>query len=114
MKTYEEEKLKEEYTIKRSPSNLEEAKILDRRCKMPAYIFTYVYGVVGALLLGIGMCLAMGVIGGSTTIFLVIGIIVGLIGIVLVATNYPIFNKLLRSRKEKYSSQILLLLNKEE
>ena len=45
---------------------------------------------------------------------LVIGIIVGLIGIVLVATNYPIFNKLLRSRKEKYSSQILLLLNKEE
>ena len=98
MKTYEEEKLKEEYTIKRSPSNLEEAKILDRRCKMPAYIFTYV----------------LGVIGGSTTIFLVIGIIVGLIGIVLVATNYPIFNKLLRSRKEKYSSKILLLLNKEE
>ncbi len=114
MKEFEEEKLREEYQIKAKKTNLEEAKRLDRKCKLPVYIFTYTFGILGALILGIGMCLAMNVIGGGTTLMITLGIIIGVIGIAMVSINYPIFTSLLRKRKEKFSSAILLSLNKNE
>lgn len=48
MKEFEEEKLREEYQIKAEKTNLEEAKRLDRKCKLPVYIFTYTFGILGA------------------------------------------------------------------
>lgn len=60
------------------------------------------------------MCLAMNVIGGGTTLMITLGIIIGLIGIVIVSVNYPLYSIFLRKRKEKYSSAILLELNKSE
>lgn len=114
MKEFEEEKLREEYQIKAKKTNLEEAKRLDRKCKLPVYIFTYTFGILGALILGIGMCLAMNVIGGGTTLMITLGIIIGIIGIAMVSINYPIFTIFLRKRKEKFSSAILLSLNKNE
>lgn len=39
---------------------------LDRRAKLPATVFTYTFGIVFALVLGVGMCLAMQVIGTGT------------------------------------------------
>jgi uncharacterized membrane protein YuzA (DUF378 family) len=113
MKNYDEEKLKEEYTPK-IKTNLDEAEKLDRKVKLPAQIFTYTFGIIGALILGIGMCLAMKVIGDGTTLALVFGIIIGIIGIVMVAANYPAYQKILKIRKEKYASTILVLLNKDE
>lgn len=59
------------------------------------------------------MCLAMNVIGGGTTLMITLGIIIGLIGIVIVSVNYPLYSIFLRKRK-KYSSAILLELNKSE
>lgn len=114
MKEFEEEKLREEYQIKAKKTNLEEAKRLDRKCKLPVYIFTYTFGILGALILGIGMCLAMNVIGGGTTLMITLGIIIGIIGIAMVSINYPLFTSFLRKRKEKFSSAILLSLNKNE
>ena len=38
MKNYDEERLREEYTTK-AKTGLEEAKKLDQKCKLPAYIF---------------------------------------------------------------------------
>lgn len=114
MKEFDAEKLKEEYQVKPKKTNFEEAKKLDRKCKLPVYIFTYTFGIIGALILGIGMCLAMNVIGGGTTLMITLGIIIGLIGIVIVSVNYPLYSIFLRKRKEKYSSAILLELNKSE
>lgn len=111
MKEFEEEKLREEYQIKSKKTNLEEAKRLDRKCKLPVYIFTYTFGILGVLILGIGMCLAMNVIGGGTTLMITLGIIIGVIGIAMVSINYPIFAYFLRKRKEKFSSAILIALN---
>ena len=39
---------------------------LDRRAKLPATVFTYTFGIVFAPVLGVGMCLAMQVIGTGT------------------------------------------------
>ena len=112
MKNLDEEKLREEYTIKKH-DGLEEAKRLDHIVKLPVYIFAYSFGVLGALILGLGMCLAMQVIGSGTGL-MILGIMIGIIGIAIVSMNYPIFKHILQIRKEKYASQILLALNKKE
>lgn len=71
---------------------------------------TYALGIGGSLILGVGMCLAMGILwGGSFAMGL--GIVVGLIGIVLIAVNYPLCQKLLARRKEKFAASFLLALN---
>ena len=40
---------------------------------------------------------------------MVIGIVIGLIGILGVSINYPIYKKLLQKGKEKYGSDIIRL-----
>ena len=108
------EKLINEYSEKKV-TKLDELKALDSKVKRPALIFAYIFGTIGSLVLGVGMCLAMKIIGGTTPL-MIIGIIVGLIGIAMVSTTYPIYAKILKSRKAKYADEIISksneLLNK--
>jgi len=55
------------------------------------------------------MCLAMGVIGGGTTPMFILGIITGIIGIVGICVNYPIYTAMLNPRKKKYAADIMKL-----
>ncbi len=96
------EKIRNQYT-EREKTKLDELKSLDRKVKRPASIFAYVFGAIGALVLGTGMCLAMKIIGD----FMALGIVIGLVGIAMVSLTYPIYKGILQSRKKKYSSQIL-------
>lgn len=109
MENLEEERLRAEYTPK-SETKVDKALKLEKKMKLPAYIFAYSYGLIGALLLGIGMCLVMEVIA-SGLFAIVFGIIIGIIGIIIISTNYPLFKHFLRKRKEKYASRILVILN---
>ncbi len=84
-------------------------KKLDRKAKMPADAFGYTFGTISALVLGIGMCLAMDVIGGGSTLAFAMGIVVGILGIVGCAITYPIFQKLRKKGMEKYANDIILL-----
>ena len=84
-------------------------KKLDRKAKSKANIFTYTFGVIMALVLGVGMCLSMKIIGTGSTFMTVVGIIVGIIGIVGVSVNYPVYKKLLESGKQKYAFEIMQL-----
>ena len=79
---------------------------LDAKAKLPATVFTYTFGIVAALIFGIGMCLAMGQIGSGTTVSFVAGIVVGIIGM---GVNYPIYKKLLANGKQKYAFEIVEL-----
>lgn len=98
------EKIREEYISKES-NTLEDLKRLDQKVKRPAYIFAYTFGMMGSLILGIGMCLAMKVIGN----WMAPGIFIGVLGIIMVSINYPIYQKLLIKRKQKYQKEILAL-----
>lgn len=102
------EKIAEEYS-KKSDSKVIALKKLDRKAKLPAEIFTYSFGIIGALILGVGMCLAMGVIGAGTVAFMVAGIIIGAIGIAMVSVNYPVYKKMLAKNKQKYAFEIMEL-----
>ena len=82
---------------------------LDRKAKNPANIFAYSFGVGMTLLLGLGMCLSMGVIGDGSLMMSGGGILLGVLGLVGVGVNYPIYKKLLRTGKEKYAFEIMQL-----
>lgn len=105
------EKIRASYT-QNKPTKLDELKKLDKKVKRPVQIFAYLFGSLSSLVLGAGMSLAMKVIGDS----MMLGIGVGLLGILLVSINYPLYKTILKSRKNKYSNQIVemtdSLLNK--
>lgn len=81
---------------------------LDRKAKMPATVFTYTFGIVSSLVAGLGMCLSMQVIGGGA-LWMVVGIILGIIGFTGCGVNYPIYLKLLEKGKQKYAYEIVEL-----
>ena len=67
-------------------------------------------GVVGTLIMGTGMSLVMTEIGdllGSLAI--VAGITVGIVGILLAALAYPIYNRVLKKQRQKIAPEILRL-----
>ena len=99
------EQLANEYAPK-DTSKIVALRKLDAKAKLPATVFTYTFGIVAALIFGIGMCLAMGQIGSGTMVSFVAGIVVGIIGM---GVNYPIYKKLLANGKQKYAFEIMEL-----
>ena len=98
------ESIAKDYAPKES-SKLVALKKLDNKAKLPATIFTYSCGIVSALIFGTGMCMAMGEIGGS----MVMGILIGIIGMFGCGVNYPIYKKMLENGKAKYAYEIVQL-----
>ena len=67
-------------------------------------------GVIGALIMGTGMSLAMTDIGSVLgSLAMALGILVGVVGMVLVALAYPLYNRVLRKEREKIAPEILQL-----
>lgn len=83
-------------------------KKLDRKAKSKANIFAYSFGVIASLVLGVGMCLSMKVIGNGS-FMMILGIVIGIIGIIGISVNYPIYKRLIESGKKKYSFEIMQL-----
>ncbi len=90
-------------------SKLVALKKLDRKAKLPAQVFTCSFGIVGALILGVGMCLCMGVIGQGLPMAMPLGVVIGMIGIGMVSFNYPVYKKLLEKGKRKYAFEVMEL-----
>lgn len=102
------ERIASEYAP-RETSKIIALKKLDKKAKMPATIFTYTFGIISSLILGTGMCLSMKIIGNGSTLMSVLGIIIGILGIVGAGINYPLYIKLLKKGKKKYSFEIMQL-----
>ena len=83
-------------------------KKLDNRAKLPAIIFAYSLGIASSLVVGVGMCLAMQVIG-SGVVSMALGIVIGVIGFIGCGVNYPIYKKKLERGKAKYAYEIVEL-----
>ena len=62
----------------------------------------------GALVFGLGMCLAMQIIG-SGIILIALGVLLGIIGIGGMLIAYPVYRKVFNTTKEKYTPRILEL-----
>ncbi len=101
------ESIAKEYAPKNN-SKIVALKKIDKKAKLPAEIFAYSFGIISALVAGIGMCLAMQVIGTGFSM-MVLGIVVGIIGFAGTGINYPIYKKILKKGKEKYAFEIMEL-----
>lgn len=109
------EKIRKKF-LPKEEDKLQKLTALNKKVHRPVRMFAYILGTIGSLILGIGMCLAMKVIGANLSFVMPLGIGVGALGILIVSINYPIYKKLLENRKKLYSSQIIeisdSLLNK--
>lgn len=102
------EQLANEYAPK-DASKVVALRKLDAKAKMPATIAVYTIGIVAALVMGMGMCLSMKVIGDGSTGMFVIGVVLGILGIAAAGINYPLYKKLIARGKEKYAYEIMEL-----
>lgn len=107
------QKIRTQYTEK-VHTELDELKALDAKVKKPANIFAYTYGSVSAIIMGAGMSLVMtdigAMIGMAST--MVPGIVIGIVGLGMALTTYPIYKKMLAKRSAKYGPEILALSEK--
>ena len=104
------QKIRTQYTEKEH-SQLDALKELDTKVKRPANVFAYVFGSISAIIMGSGMSLVMTDIGTQLgmTETLVPGIVIGVIGMVMAIVNYPMYKKILASRRKKYADKIIAL-----
>lgn len=95
-------------------TDLDRLKELDKKVKRPANIFGYTFGTISALVMGSGMSLVMTDIGDKLGMGDVMapGIVIGVVGILMALINYPIYKKILGSRKQKYAKEIIELSEK--
>lgn len=107
------QKIRTQYTEKQH-TELDELKALDAKVKKPANVFAYTYGSVSAVVMGAGMSLVMTEIGATIGLAsaMVPGIGIGVVGLGMALSTYPIYKKLLSDRKKKYAPEILNLSEK--
>ena len=97
----------------RTEDKMAQLRRLDASVTQKASIYSLVVGIIGALILGTGMSLAMTELGkiiglqGETAILT--GILIGIIGIVLVCIAYPIYNQIIKKEREKIAPEIIRL-----
>ena len=86
-------------------SKLDELKRLDRVVQNSGVVEALCIGIGSLLIFGLGMCLAMQVVGNGAWI-IALGILLGMIGM---AVSYPIYRAIYRKTKEKHAPRILEL-----
>ena len=91
-----------------SESKMEELKRLDDIVQASGVMESLCAGIGGALVFGLGLCLAMQVIG-SGILLRVVGIGLGILGVVGMLAAYPVYRKVFENTKEKYAPRILEL-----
>lgn len=86
---------------------------LDAAVTQKATTVSLVFGVIGTLILGLGMSLAMtdigNMIGLAGGMAMLVGILIGIVGIVLVCMAYPIYNSIIKKEREKIAPEIIRL-----
>ena len=105
----EVEAIRQKY-IPREEDKMEQLRKLHAVPTQKAQAASLAVGVVGALIMGTGMSLAMTEIGAVLgSLAMVLGIAVGLVGMVLIALAYPLYNRVLKKQRQRNAPQILRL-----
>ena len=108
--TYSAARNKEVESIRRKympeeESKLERLKTLDQRVQMAGTIESLCFGIVGALVFGIGMCFFLDVFAGTawlSALFMIIGSLI-------MIPAYPIYRRIARKTKTDLTPEILRL-----
>ena len=91
--------------VPKEENKLEQLQRLDASATQKATMYAIGVGVVGALILGLGMSCCM-VFSSS---WFIPGIVIGLVGMVVVAVACPLYNSVLKKERERIAPEILRL-----
>ena len=103
----EVQEIRQKY-LPREESKFEELKRLDYTVQNSGMMESLCAGIGGALVFGLGMCLAMQVIG-SGVILIALGVLLGIIGMGGMLAAYPVYRKVFDKTKQKLAPRILEL-----
>jgi hypothetical protein len=105
----EVEAIRQKY-IPREEDKMEQLRRLHAVPTQKAQAAALAVGIIGTLIMGTGMSLAMTEIGAVLgSLAMVLGIAVGLVGMVLIALAYPLYNRVLKKQRQRIAPQILRL-----
>lgn len=91
--------------LPKEEDKMEQLRQMDKRVSRKGTIISIIIGVIGCLLQGIGMCCTMEWAGR----WFVPGIIIGVIGIVMIALAYPLYERITKKERKKIAPLILKL-----
>lgn len=94
-------------------NKMEQLRRLHHSASRKAQLSAVILGVIGALILGAGMSLIMTDLGSILRLTgeaaLMIGLVVGFLGLGLVALAYPVYNQVLKKERTRIAPEILRL-----
>lgn len=108
--TYSAKQQKEIDSIRKKYLPKEEDKMetlrkLDKSAEKPGTMIALAIGILGTMLLGVGMCCTM---VWRSSLF-ILGILVGILGIAILATAYPVYKRITHLQRAKIAEKILAL-----
>ena len=97
-------RIREKY-LPKEEDKMEQLRRLDESVTQKGMMISLIVGVIGALLLGIGMCCTM---VWEENMFLP-GVLIGIVGIILVSIAYPLYVHITKKEREKIAPEIIRL-----
>lgn len=105
----EVENIRKKY-LPKEENKMERLRKLHNSATQKAQAASIAVGVIGALIMGTGMSLAMTELGALMgNLAMVLGIVIGIAGMILVALAYPVYNRVLERTRRKNAPEILRL-----
>lgn len=103
------EEIKKKYMPKEE-DKMDRLRRLHHSASQRARVWAISIGVIGALVMGTGMSLAMTRLGELFgEVAMVAGVGVGVLGMILVALAYPVYERVLKKTREKIAPEVLRL-----
>ena len=84
-------RIAEEYAPKKE-RKVVKLKKLDDKVKKPALIFSYLFGIISLLLIGLGMSMVLTDFGIKGELGEIIGVLLGVVGVFLCSINYLLYS----------------------
>ena len=100
----EVESIRKKYML-HEESKLEKLKKLDLRVQTAGTIESLCFGIVGALVFGLGMCFFLDVFAGAAWLTVLLMVL----GAVIMIPAYPIYRRIARKTKAELTPEILRL-----
>lgn len=101
------ENIRKKY-LPQEESKMDRLRRLDESVTRPGTMISIIVGIVGTLIMGFGMCLCL-----EWSKF-VPGVIIGVVGMAILAAAYPIYSKITQKQREKIAPEILRLTDEIE
>ena len=105
----EVESIRKKY-LPKEEDKMELLRHLHKQPTQKAQAASIAIGVIGTLIMGTGMSLAMTELGAALgNLAMILGALIGIAGMLLVALAYPVYNRVLKTERQRIAPEILRL-----